>query len=131
MSDRSTVLPKFGRYLVFDYIYCDASNYKIFGSLLFSGTLSYAERNELIACLDGGEFFVAEQVGVPPLYSELFEEIGGPTDDDHAWHTFGGLREELELIETAKVSGEASGLLAVFRPAKQNWHPELSPNFCC
>src|SRR3990167_2181380 len=90
-------------YLVFDYLYCDAGNYKIFGSILFSGTLTDAERNELIDCLDSGKFFVAEQVGVPPLCSALFEEFDGPTEDDHAWHMFDGFREESGLIEGAKV----------------------------
>ena len=77
-------------WLVFDYLYRDASNYKAFGSVWLTGTLTEAERTELVECLDGSEFFVAEQVGVPPLYRVLFEDGGGPTEDDHAWHMFEG-----------------------------------------
>ena len=116
-------------WLVFDYLYRDASNYKAFGSVWLSGTLTEAERTELVECLDGSEFFVAEQIGVPPLYPALFEDGGGPTEDDHAWHMFEGFREEREIAEDAVVLGEASAFLAAFRAAKGNWRLELSPNF--
>ena len=116
-------------WLVFDYLYRDASNYKAFGSVWLTGTLTEAERTELVDCLDGCEFFVAEQIGVPPLYPALFEDSGGPTEDDHAWHMFEGFREEGELAEDAAVWGEASVLLTAFRAAKGNWRLELSPNF--
>ncbi|MDK2759884.1 MAG: hypothetical protein KYX64_00830 [Sphingopyxis sp.] len=118
-----------GGLLIFDYLYRDASNYKAFGSFGLTGTLSDAERSELAACLDGGEFFVAEQVGVPPLYAVLFEHGGGPSEDDHAWHMFEGFRDEAELPDGLQVWGKASVLLAAFRAAKGNWKPELSPNF--
>jgi hypothetical protein len=118
-----------GGWLVFDYLYRDASNYKAFGSVRLTGILTEAERTELVECLDGSEFFVAEQIGVPPLYPALFEEGGGPTEDDHAWHMFEGFREEREMAEEAVVWGEASALLAAFRAAKGKWRLELSPNF--
>ena len=118
-----------GGWLVFDYLYRDASNYKAFGSVWLTGTLTEAERTELVECLDGSEFFVAEQIGVPPLYPALFEDGGGPTEDDHAWHMFEGFREETALGEGAEVWGEASAFLTAFRAAKGNWQLELSPNF--
>jgi hypothetical protein len=117
------------RYLAFDYLYRDASNYKAFGTVWFIGTLTGNEQYELMACCDDGEFFVAEQVGIAALYATLFEDGGGPTDDDHAWHLIEGFRQDMPLPEAATVWGDAGALLAAFRAAKGNWQPELSPNF--
>lgn len=77
---------------VFDYLYCDAGNYKAWGGLLLKGNASAAEAEALQACLNGGEFFIAEQVGVPALYEELWHYSDVPTEDDHVWHTFHALR---------------------------------------
>ncbi len=118
-------------YSAFDYFYRDASNYKAFSSVWLTGTLTNAERSELVACLDGGEFFVAEQIGVRPLYAALFQHGGGPTEDDHAWHMFGGFRDDVELTNGPEIWGTGSALMAAFRAAKGSWQPGLSPNFNC
>ena len=68
MSYQSTSSAQTGSYLVLNYMYCDASNYKAFGSIWLTGTLTGGERMELVRYLENGEFFVAEQIGVPPLY---------------------------------------------------------------
>lgn len=131
MSVRTADFVRSGRFLVFDYLYRDADNYKSSGSIWLGGTLTDAERSELVVCLDGGEFFIAEQVGVPPLYSALFQYDGGPNESDHEWHTFAGFRDEVVLGEGVEVWGMASALMAAFRAAKGDWRPELSPNFDC
>lgn len=118
-----------GRYLALDYLYCDAGNYKALGSIWLGGTLTDAERTELIGCLESDEFFVAEQIGLPPLYSALYEHGGGPNEDDHAWHTFSGFREAAELPQKAEIEFSAPSVLAAFRASKRNWRPELSANF--
>ena len=71
-------------YTVFEYLYRDASNFKAYGSILLRGDFSRDQHNELIQSLEGGEFFIAEQVGMPPLYDLLFQFDGGPTGQDHA-----------------------------------------------
>ena len=114
---------------VFNYLYRDASNYKASGSVSLTGTMNDAERSELVACLDGDEFFVAEQIGLPPLCAALFQHGGGPTEDDHAWHMFDGFRDGVDLAADAEAWGTSSALMAAFRAAKDNWRPELSPNF--
>lgn len=131
MNGRSTTCAETVNYLLFNYLYCDASNFKSFGSVWTTGNLTNEERDELVRYLESGEFFVAEQIGVPPLYPTLFGDAGGPTVDDHAWHTFDCFCQEAKLAETAEVWGEASSLLASFRAAGENWQPELSPNFNC
>lgn len=116
-------------YLVLEYLYRDASNYKAFGELWLTGSLSKEGRAALVDSLDSGEFFVAEQVGVPPLYEELYSESGGRTVDDHAWHTFVGFRGENHLPSGATVWGKAIDLIAVIVAVEREWKPQLSPNF--
>lgn len=116
-------------YLVFDYLYRDASNYKAFGELWLIGSLSQLERNALVGSLESDEFFVAEQVGVPPLCEELYKMTGGRSQDDHAWHTFVGFRGELDVPSGVAIWGKATDLLAAIVATKKDWKPQLSSNF--
>jgi hypothetical protein len=117
-----------GRMLVFEYLYRDADNYKASGSVWLTGSLTYAERDELVGCLEDGEFFIAEQVGLPPLYEGLFQH-GGPNECDHAWHQFIGFRDASEIPQDVRIWCGASVLLNEFRAARGRWQPWLSPNF--
>lgn len=53
---------------VFEYLYRDAGNFKTYGRVLLLGRDEAAER-EIRACLEWGDQFVAEQVGIPALYA--------------------------------------------------------------
>ena len=77
---------------VFEYLYRDAGNYKTWGSLLLEGASHTDDITKLCASFDGGEFFNAEQLGIPSLRERLWVGTGGPTEDDHAWHEFAGIR---------------------------------------
>lgn len=77
---------------IFEYLYRDASDYKSWGTLLLEGVATEADVADLITQFESGSYFIAEQLGIPPLYSELWAFSGGPTDDDHVWHTFHALR---------------------------------------
>lgn len=114
---------------MFEYLYRDASNYKAFGAILLSGHPTQEEIAALRACLDSGEYFVAEQVGIPAVYKELWDLSGGPTEDDHALHEFGGIRvASKEEINALPLFGSFSNLLATFQAVKR-WDYSLSPNF--
>lgn len=69
----------------FNYLYRDASNYKKHGCVVFAGGHTQAEIDRLNDCLQDGEFFIADAVGVPEVF--LWEE-DYPIDkqDDHCWH---------------------------------------------
>ena len=113
---------------VFDYLYCDASNYKEWGSLLLEGHVPAAEAEALQTYLNGGEFFIAEQVGIPPLYKELWQYSDGPTEDDHVWHTFHALRSAAPEDMAGTPWGKVSELVARFK-AVRRWDEKLSPNW--
>lgn len=79
---------------VFEYLYRDAANYKAWGALLLRGPIRAGDVEAIRGALDGGERFVAEDVGVPPLYERLWAQCGTgyAPDLDHLWHEFYDLR---------------------------------------
>jgi hypothetical protein len=113
---------------VFDYLYRDASNYKAWGSLLLEGSATKEDIGELRARLDGGEFFIAEQVGIPTLYAELWKLSDGPSDDDHVWHTFHELRPASPEDMSKQPWGQVVELVARFNSVSK-WNEQLSPHW--
>lgn len=114
---------------VFEYMYRDGSNYKAWGSLHLSGEPTQEDVAALKDCLESGEYFVAEQVGIPPVYQKLWDLSGGPTDDDHALHEFVELRAATdEERKSMPLFGELSHLLKTFQSVTK-WDYSLSPNF--
>jgi hypothetical protein len=108
----------------FRYLYRDASNYKAYGSLILRGLATEIDKAALIERLEAGEFFVAEQVGIPDLYEPLVALSGGVTHDDHAWHAF----ESIALVAHENSStawGTVEDLLKRFA-AVQSWNVRLS-----
>lgn len=77
---------------IFEYFYCDAWNYKFWGCVQLAGEVDANVLARLKSRFDSEEFFVAEQLGIPALYGQLWRLSDGPTDDDHVWHTFHALR---------------------------------------
>ena len=111
------------RYIILEYQYRDASNYKAQGRLLLEGIFTEDKVAELTSCLDGHEFFIPECVGVPALQSELYK-YAGPNDDDHQYHEFCGIRtpneDELKAME---IWGTVDKLLFSMKAARARWLP--------
>jgi hypothetical protein len=84
-------------YSVMEYLYRDASNYKEFGEILLKGIFSEKDIALIHSCMyDCGQFFIPEEIGVPPLQTRLWEKYGGPNEDDHQWHSI----ESIRIAET-------------------------------
>lgn len=114
---------------VLEYLYRDASNYKAWGKLLLSGIPSQSDIEALRACLESDVYFVAEQVGIPAVYKELWDLSGGRTSDDHALHEFVALRvASVKERKALPLFGTLSSLLMMFQ-AVSKWDYSLSPNF--
>lgn len=78
-------------YTAFEYLYRDADNHKSFGCVFFEGSVSTSHWNAARRKFVDEVYFVAEQLGLPPLYSGLLRWSGGaPTDADHCWHEYVG-----------------------------------------
>jgi hypothetical protein len=100
-------------YSIFEYLYRDAGNYKAWGKLLLAGKLNTEQMNQMLKKFDSSEFFIAEQIGIPPLYEELWEYSNGANGDDHSWHSFHSMQLAThEEIEAYKVWGSVDTLLA-------------------
>lgn len=80
------------QFSIFEYCYCDASNFKVWGRVLLRGFTNANDLNRLQSSFESGEFFIAEQLGLPHLYRALWEFSDGPNLDDHVWHKFHQLR---------------------------------------
>lgn len=112
----------------FEYCYRDASNYKSWGSLLLQGATSAADVEDLPRHFDSGEFFIAEQLGIPSLYAELWAFSGGLTIDDHVWHTFYALRPAAVSASDAPVFGTVENFIKKVK-AVQAWDVTLSSHW--
>jgi hypothetical protein len=113
---------------IFEYFYRDASNYKAWGSVMLDGSCSPVDLERLRQGFDAGEFFIAEQLGLPPLYAELWELSGGPTSADHVWHSFYALSpartDEIDKQTFAQVQKFIARVEAV-----NQWNETLSPHW--
>jgi len=116
-------------YTTFEYMYRDASNYKAFGTILLTGGVTQADVKKLTDCFENYSLFVAEQVGIPVLYEQLYQYSNGPTDDDHAYHEFLLCRAATtKEVKALMPWGSAQDLFAAFLEAKGKWNVMLSPH---
>lgn len=95
------------------YQYVDASNYKAGGIIFVSGVFSLDQRQSIQENLDGGEFFIAPQVGLRALQRDL---SSFPSEDDHVWSKLD--TEDFEVVdaipENCSVLCDAAELAARF-----------------
>lgn len=116
-------------FTLFNYVYRDAGNFKSRGSVLLSGSFSRSEREKIEGRMESGEFFIAEQIGVTPLYSTLYQYSGGMTDEDHVWHCFEEFQDvcEGDLIDEMSCWGTCERFAQSFEQVG-NWNLTLSPH---
>lgn len=118
-------------YMVFEYLYRDAGNYKAWGELLLEGYLSEAEIERMKARFQDGEFFIPEQIGISSLCEQLWQECQSePSDElDHVWHEFSEIRAATnEDLARLKLWGEAAALLVSVEKVGA-WDLSRSPNW--
>jgi hypothetical protein len=113
---------------IFEYLYRDASNYKVWGTLLLDGVANETDLHVLASKFESGGLFIAEQLGIPALYADLWEFSNGPTEDDHVWHTFHALRAVTPDDTCAEVFGSVADLVTKFKSVRE-WNLELSPHW--
>lgn len=96
------------------YLYRDASNYKQYNGAVVAGTFTEQQIETIMTCLDGGEYFIPKQVGLP---EKRFGEI---TEDDHCWFELNGDSFEITTADV-DVDITASEIVKRFLEAKDNW----------
>ena len=113
---------------IFEYLYRDASNYKAWGNLILRGSVKSSDFDILKEKFDAGRYFIAEQISIPPLYSELWQYSNGPSIDDHVWHEFHVLRLATEEDVITPVFSTTKKFIEKISLVNQ-WNPELSPHW--
>lgn len=64
---------------VIDYLYRDASNYKIWQSCIINGELTEDQKSDIVESLIDQEYFIPEMVGLP---GQTFADLGYRSYDD-------------------------------------------------
>lgn len=116
---------------VFEYLYRDASNFKAYGQLVFDGKVSHFDQERIKGKLICKELFIAEQIGVPTLYHELYKWSNGVTRDDHCWHEFSHFCYKNEIDRSSATYYHPN--FGEFLETLLNldyWEEALSPHFC-
>ena len=109
-------------YSVMEYLYRDADNFKAFGQILITGKNIDIDIDKIKSFLDSGEYFVAEQVGIPTLYSQLWKYSNGPTIADHAFHELIDFRAATDKeVFSLEVWEDIATLLSTLRNVGQDW----------
>lgn len=114
-------------YTVMEYLYRDADNFKSFGQILLEGKFDFNDTIKIEYFLESGAFFVAEQLDIPVLYSELWEYSNGVTRADHAFHEFSKFRKASNVdIERMNPWGTVADLFNKLELINHNWDCSLS-----
>jgi hypothetical protein len=77
---------------VFEYLYRDAGNNKIYGAILLSGLITAEEIEQIKSCLDEGLYFIPSKIGIPDLQSQMLKEYKYDDSLDHEFCEFRDLR---------------------------------------
>ncbi len=109
-----------------DYLYRDAANYKAHGTVFVTGLLSPPDIAEIFAKLDSRTYFVPEQLGVPPLQSQLHALSDGPTTADHAFHELLAIREATDDEANTVVPIDSAEAFLTRVRTVNFWNPALS-----
>ena len=96
------------------YLYRDASNYKELTEIVIRGEITEEQKRTIIDCLDMGEYFIPEQLGLP---AKRFDKV---TEDDHCWCelTYESF-EPTDAEPTVRIG--VNGLVEKFEAARNNW----------
>lgn len=107
----------------FEYMYRDASNYKELAEVIFAGSLAGDDGARLRAAAEGGEGFVASQVGLEPLQPRM---VSFPSIDDHGYSELPEWYVPEEVSEADGITDprEWGEFLAAFeREGAAGWDP--------
>lgn len=102
-----------------EYLYRDACNYKSWNECVVKGSITEEQKKRIIDCLDSGEYFIPNKVGLP---EKRFDEW---TKDDHIWFEL----DEYSFSSTdapATVDINIAQLVKSFENCKDHWEEKPS-----
>ncbi len=111
-----------------DYLYRDTGNFKRYGQVLLFGEATASVNNSIRKTLCEGERFIAEQVGLPPLYFTNSDNEYETESTDHVWHEFIQIRPANNNEINQPIFGDVIEITERFNK-NQNWEECLSANW--
>lgn len=111
-----------------DYLYRDAGNFKRYGEILLFGEATASANNSIRKTLCEGERFIAEQVGLPPLYFTNSDNEYEIEATDHVWHEFIQLRPASDSEVNQPIFADVTEITERFNRVR-NWQESLSANW--
>lgn len=103
------------------YMYRDADNYKVQNECIINGMLTEEQQNQIISCLDEGQYFIPSMVGLSERQFDTWDD-----QVDHPWF-------ELEKTgfsqtkDSPTVACSAEELVSAFMQCNEhNWQPTSS-----
>lgn len=99
-----------------NYLYRDASNYKVWNTVVLSGQITEEQKKQIFDCLAEGDNFIPSQVGLPEKRFETINEDDGPYFELDTSYAF----EETEDEPTVDMSVDE--LVDAFRQCKGKWN---------
>jgi len=106
-------------FTVIEYLYRDASNYKVWSEIRLAGVFTQEDVETIQFCMYDGDSFVPQEVGLPPLQPLLWEEFGGPNDDDHDWHSIESIRPATQTDMILPLYGTTDKLVTAFQAVRE------------
>lgn len=98
-----------------NYYYTDVSNYHCRTHGIVAGIVTEQQKQEIMDCLNDGDFFMPGQVGLDVEYAWALD----PQDDHPWWHFHDDSFEETDKAPTVNLT--ADELVEKFKAAKENW----------
>ncbi len=95
-----------------NYLYRDASNYKVYNSVIVVGKITEEQKKRIMDALHDGEYFIPAKVGLP---ANRFETV---TEDDHYWFEF---QEFESTTAEPTIDLTVSELADAFSKCKNRW----------
>ena len=116
-------------YSVIEYQYRDGGGTKVYRELLIAGDLSDSDLKLLHGFMYDGMFFTPEEVGIAPLHPIIWEEFGGPIEEDHDWHTIEDIRKAEPEDMNMPVWGTKEELFQQFRANRERFRNTMMDSF--
>lgn len=118
-----------GMWTLFEYRYRDADNFKAHGAVALEGCIDLSDWQHARKSFED-DLFIAEQLGIPPLYEQLYQWSNGPSVADHCWHEFVALTavEETAVDRDTPRAGTAAAFVRRVAAVRE-WNGALSPHF--
>lgn len=100
------------------YLNRDSCNYKTHHAPVLPGSLTSKQYSEILACLEDGEYFIPDQVGLDDTRNWDYDE-----EVDQPWWELVGYEPTDQKPTVSHPTTEE--LMASFKEAKGNWNTQI------